>query len=149
MNDLQVAKLGLAIHDMLAEACEWHNLSMHIESHRDLLVWQRAMDFVVEVYKLTQSFPREELYGLTSQVRRAAVSVPANIAEGHARATAKDYTSFVSIARGSLMESQTLLQIAIRLGFTEATSCERALDLCEEISKMLTSLRGKLISPAR
>jgi four helix bundle protein len=121
---------------------------MQIESHRDLHAWQRAMEYVVEIYKLSSSFPKEELYGLTSQLRRAAVSVPANIAEGHSRATAKDYASFLAISRGSLMESQTLLQIAVRLGFISDSSCMSAFQLCEETSKMLTSLRSRLLESA-
>ncbi len=79
---------------------------MHkISSHRDLVVWQKAMDLVVDVYKLADHFPRPELCRLTSQITRAAASVPANIAEGNARATTKEYAHFLSIAKGSLMET--------------------------------------------
>jgi four helix bundle protein len=85
-----------------------------VEAHRDLIVWQKAMDMVVEVYRLANRFPHSELYRLTSQITRAAVSVPANIAEGNARGTVKDYAHFLSIAKGSLMETETFLMLAIR-----------------------------------
>jgi four helix bundle protein len=91
--------------------------AVKIGSHRDLLVWQKAMDLTVEVYRLSQRFPREEIYRLTSQVTRAAASVPANIAEGHARATSRDYANFVAIAKGSLMETETFVMLAVRLGY--------------------------------
>jgi len=104
------------------------------------------MDLVAEVYKLSRSFPREEIYGLTSQLRRAAVSVPANIAEGHSRSTRKDYAHFLSIAKGSLMEAETLLQISLRLEYLTANHIDPVLQQVAEISKMLTSLKGKLLA---
>ncbi|MFV9505811.1 MAG: four helix bundle protein [Oscillochloridaceae bacterium umkhey_bin13] len=88
---------------------------MAIQSYRDLLVWQKSMDLVTEIYQLTRQFPHEELFGLTSQTRRAAVSIPANIAEGYGRIHRKEYLHHLSIARGSLMEVETHLQIAVRL----------------------------------
>jgi len=118
---------------------------MAIQSHRDLVVWQKAMELVVCVYRLSRSFPKEEVYGLTSQLRRAVVSVPANIAEGHCRTTAKDYASFLAIARGSVMEAETLLLIAVRLGYATEAACSEALSMCQQISKMLTSLRATLL----
>lgn len=115
-----------------------------IQSHRDLVVWQKAMDLAVEVYRLTEGFPRSEIYGLTSQVRRAAASVPANIAEGHARGTTRDYAHFLSVARGSLMETETFLTLSLRLGYLTEDASAGALALITEISKMLTALRNKL-----
>lgn len=115
-----------------------------IRSHRDLIVWQKAMDMVVAVYRLTQSFPRSEAYGLTGQVRRAAASVPANIAEGHARGTVRDYAHFLSIAKGSLMETETFLVLSVRLGYLTEEAAAGTVALIIEISKMLTALRRRL-----
>jgi four helix bundle protein len=115
-----------------------------IGSHRDLTVWQKSMDLVVEVYRLSSRFPREETYRLTAQITRAAASVPANIAEGHARATARDYGHFLSIAKGSLMETETFLMLAVRLGYLDDEAAPPVLALVTEISKMLTSLRSRL-----
>src|SRR5436190_6583461 len=88
-----------------------------IKSHRDLIVWQRAMDLVEAVYHLSASFPKAEIYGLTSQMRRAVVSVPANIAEGQGRRLTREYLYFLSNARGSLLELDTHLEIAARLKY--------------------------------
>jgi four helix bundle protein len=115
-----------------------------IESHRDLVVWQKAMDLAVEVYRISKHFPKEETYRLTSQVTRAVASVPANIAEGHARSTAKDFANFLSIAKGSLMETETFLMLAVRLGYLQDDVAQPALALITEVSKMLTSLRSRL-----
>jgi four helix bundle protein len=89
-----------------------------IESHRDLQVWQKTMDLTVHIYRLSTHFPPNETYRLVAQITRAAASVPANIAEGHARSTRKDYANFLSIAKGSLMETETFLMLAIRLNRT-------------------------------
>jgi four helix bundle protein len=118
--------------------------SARINSHRDLVVWQKAMDLAVDVYRLTQGFPKSEMYGLTGQIRRAAASVPANIAEGHARGTTKDYTHFLSIAKGSLMETETFLMLSVRLGYLTEEASASTLALITEISKMLTALRSRL-----
>src|SRR5690606_24522123 len=91
---------------------------MNIQSFRDLLVWQKAMNLVTEVYQLTQQFPKEEMYGLSSQIRRAVVSVPSNIAEGHQRGT-KEFLQFLKIAKGSLAEVETQLEIALRLNYLQ------------------------------
>lgn len=115
-----------------------------IRSHRDLVVWQLGMELAVAVYDLVKSFPKSELYGMTSQLTRAAVSVPANIAEGHARTSRKDYAHFVAIARGSLMETETYLMLAARLGYLSEAQAEPTLQLITRISKMLLSLRNKL-----
>ena len=120
---------------------------MKINSHRELIVWQRAMDLVVEVYRLSGRFPADERFRLTSQVTRAAASVPANIAEGHARSTAKEYARFLSIAKGSLMETETFLMLAIRLGYLDEAQAGPALSMVTQTSKMLTRLRARLEQP--
>jgi four helix bundle protein len=115
-----------------------------IDSHRDLIVWQRAMDLTVEVYRLSARFPADERYRLVSQITRAAASVPANIAEGHARSSAKEYSRFLSIAKGSLMETETFLMLAVRLGYLAEPATGPALAMITQISKMLTRLRARL-----
>ncbi len=115
-----------------------------VTSHRDLVVWQKAMDLVVQVYRLSAAFPREETYRLTAQITRAAASVPANIAEGHARSTSRDFANFLSIAKGSLMETETFLMLSVRLGYLSEDTATPTLHLVTEISKMLTSLRNRL-----
>jgi four helix bundle protein len=85
-------------------------------SYRDLVAWQKAMAFVTNIYKVSEIFPKHEIYGLTSQIRRAAVSVPSNIAEGQGRSFDKEFSKFLSNAQGSLMEVETQLQIAVNLG---------------------------------
>jgi four helix bundle protein len=117
---------------------------MKITSHRDLLVWQRAMDLVVEVYRLSHCFPADERFRLTSQITRAAASVPANIAEGHARSTAREYAHFLAIAKGSLMETETFLMIGVRLGYVSEPQASSALAMVTQTSKMLTRLRARL-----
>lgn len=102
------------------------------------------MDLVVLVYELSRAFPKAEEYRLTSQLTRAIVSVPANIAEGKERSTAKDFANFLAIAKGSLMESETLLTVAVRLGYLENQEVKPALDLLTEVSKMLTVLRRRI-----
>jgi four helix bundle protein len=98
------------------------------------------------VYRLTQTFPPNELYGLTSQLRRAAVSIPANIAEGNARATLPDYARFVSIARGSVAEVETLICIASDLGYVSKPDTESALKEIDELGKMLNSMHQRMLS---
>ena len=119
-----------------------------LRSHRDLIVWRKAMDFVVEVHRLTAGFPRVELYRLTSQLLRAAASVPANIAEGNARSSRRDYAHFLSIAKGSLVEAETYLLLAERLGYSTRIELRPALGLSVEIGKMLTALRRRLLEQA-
>ena len=106
-------------------------------SFRDLVVWQRAMQLTVAVYCLTQQFPREEIYGLTSQIRRSAVSVPSNIAEGHGRLNTGEYRQFLGIARGSNFELQTQLEIARALKFGNPKQLDEAEGLSHEVGKML------------
>ena len=115
-----------------------------IQSHRDLVAWRKAMDLAVDVYRLSRRFPRDEVYRLTSQLTRAVASVPANIAEGHARSSPRQYAYFVSVAKGSLMETETFITLAVRLGYITAADASPALELITEISKMLTRLHSRL-----
>ncbi len=115
-----------------------------IQSHRDLIVWQKAMDLAVEVYRLADRFPKSEIYRLVSQITRAGASVPANIAEGQARFGRKDYARFLAISKGSLMEVDTFLTLAVRLKYLTSADCKVAFALITEISKMLTAMRNRL-----
>jgi four helix bundle protein len=114
-------------------------------SFQDLIVWQKAMDLVEEVYALNRELPATERYQLVAQISRAAVSIPANIAEGHARSTRRDYAHFVSIARGSNAEVETYLLLVIRLGFATTQRVARARGLCNEVGRMLSALRDSLL----
>lgn len=119
-----------------------------MRGYQDLRVWQRSMDLAENVYHLTRSFPGEERFGLTSQTRRAAVSVPANIAEGYGRGTRPSYASFVRIAQGSLKELETHLILAQRVGFCTQGDTGGLLVEADEIGRMLRSLLTKLsLSP--
>ena len=117
---------------------------MAISSFKDLIVWQKSIDLVAKVYKTTKKFPKEETYGLTNQIRRAAVSVPSNISEGHARNSTAEFRKFLSIARGSLAEIETQFIIARRLNYIAETDFQFLRDLQIEINKMLNSLMKKL-----
>ena len=115
-----------------------------IKTYRDLLVWQKAMNFVTQIYTITKTFPPEELYGLTSQIRRSAVSVPSNIAEGYGRNSTKDYTRFLQIANGSLYELQTQLEICCSLAYIHKETFNKAYDQSREVERMLSSLIRKI-----
>jgi four helix bundle protein len=115
-----------------------------IDSFRDLIVWQRAMDVADGVYRLTSGYPRDELFGLTSQTRRAAVSVAANIAEGHGRGTRAAYAGFLRIARGSLRELETHLLLAKRLGMASGDPVDMLLADVDEIGRMFHTLIARL-----
>ena len=114
------------------------------QGFRDLLVWQKAMVLVKQVYLMTQQFPRDEKFGLTSQMRRAAVSIPSNIAEGQARHSTGEFIQFISNAEGSVAELETQLEIATDLTYCTAAQKEGVMSLAEEVRKMLNSLRRKL-----
>jgi len=115
-----------------------------IESYQDLVVWQKSMDLVELTYKIVAKLPLNEQYGLTSQLRRAAVSVPANIAEGFGRWHAGEFLRFLLIANGSVKELETHLLIAVRLHFIQSNDIETSMQVAKEISKMIFSLRDKL-----
>jgi four helix bundle protein len=117
---------------------------MSVQSYRDLLVWQKSMDLVIEIYNLTREFPKHEMYGLSSQMQRAAVSIPANIAEGYDRDSTKEYLRFVAIAIGSLAELETLLAIAQRLKYLDGTPYESFRGKCQSLGKMLRNLQRAL-----
>ena len=115
-------------------------MSGDVRSYRDLLVWQKGMDLAEQVYRLSRTWPKEEIYGLTSQVRRAAASIPANIAEGYGRQSGASYSQFLKIARGSLKELETHLLLAERVGATAEGSCGSVLLQADELGKMLGGL---------
>jgi four helix bundle protein len=108
--------------------------------YRELKVWQLGVDLSLEIYRLTETFPKSELYGLTSQLRRAAVSIPSNIAEGHARKTRREMQRYANIAKGSLAELETQLIIARELGYASDDALRKLLQLTEQESRMLSGL---------
>jgi len=112
------------------------------QSFRELQIWQKAMQLTVAIYRLTSKFPKEEQYGLTAQIRRAAVSVPSNIAEGHGRLSNREFWQFLSVARGSLCEVQTQLEIAKSLGFGSPKSIDETERLSHEVGKMVFAFLG-------
>ena len=108
--------------------------------HKNLEAWKQAMDLTIEIYNVTKNFPNQEIYGITNQVRRAAISVPSNIAEGAARQTKKEFGNFLHVAQGSLSELDTQIEIASRLGYIDV-KCRKTLDeKMEPIDKMITVL---------
>src|SRR6266576_2078989 len=111
-----------------------------IRGYRDLIVWQDSMDLVVTVYRITATFPKEERYSLVNQLRRAAVSVPSNIAEGHGRSRTGDYLHHLSVAVGSLRKVETQVQIARRLEYITEDHQRQLLHSCNAIAKMLGGL---------
>jgi four helix bundle protein len=117
---------------------------MKVKNYRELIVWQKAMDLVVEVYTISSTFPREEVYGLTSQLRRAAVSVPSNIAEGQGRRTTTDFLRHLSISYGSLREVETQTLIASRLGYLTDRRSQDVLDMAAEVGRLLNGLMTSL-----
>jgi four helix bundle protein len=115
-----------------------------IRSFKDLIVWQRGMDLAVRIYRITQKLPASEQFGLTSQLRRAAVSIPSNIAEGYGRQSTGSYRQFLTMSRGSLMEIETQINICERLKYLAQPDTENIFKEITEISKMLTSLISKI-----
>jgi four helix bundle protein len=115
-------------------------------AYRDLIVWQRAVDFVIAVYDATKRFPRDEVYGLTAQVRRAAVSIPSNIAEGQGRLTEGEFRHFLGQARGSLLELETQIEIARRLKYVPDAECVLLFRQTSELGKILNGLIGSDLS---
>jgi four helix bundle protein len=120
---------------------------MALQSYRELRVWQAAMDFVQKVYELTANFPSHERYGLTSQLQRAAVSVPSNIAEGYGRLHRGEYVHHLGIARGSLFEAETQMILSVKLGISARDTCESLWLLAQDVGKMLWSLIESLHDP--
>ena len=117
---------------------------MAAKNYSDLIVWQKAMDLVELVYKATAQFPKEEIYGLTNQLRGAVVSVPSNIAEGQGRGSANDFRRFLSISYGSLREVETQILIAGRLHFLTEPQAERVMSLAAEVGRLINGLSNSL-----
>ena len=111
-----------------------------MESYQELRVWQRGMDLAAACYRVTKALPREEMYGMTSQIRRAATSIPANIAEGYGRESRREYIRFLQIAQGSLKELETHLLLTIRVELTSAETTQPLLKECDELGRMLRAL---------
>jgi four helix bundle protein len=114
------------------------------KSYRELIAWQKAMDLVELVYSASRNWPREELYGLTSQIRRAAVSIPSNIAEGQGRTSSREFLHHLSIARGSLLETETQVLLAQRLDYLPTGIATNLLALSDEVSRLVTGLSKSL-----
>lgn len=117
---------------------------MVVSSYEELIVWQKAMLLVEEVCKVVKKLPREELYALSDQLRRAVVSIPSNIAEGHMRAGTREFINFLSIANGSRVEVETQLKICERLKYLSESDVTESLNLCSEVGKMLNVMISKL-----
>lgn len=117
---------------------------VYLKSYKELIVWQKAIQLVKEIFILTNEFPKSELYGLISQIRRAAVAIPSNIAEGYGRKSAKEYAQFYSIAYGSALELETQIIIAKELHFVEKERFIKVEKLLEEILRMLNSMTAKM-----
>ena len=117
---------------------------MEKSSYQGLLVWQKAMELTIVIYKLVKKLPKEELYSLSDQMRRAAVSIPCNIAEGQDRNTKKEFSQFLTMARGSKTELETQLLICVKVGYLTETEISEAMKLSTEIGRMLTSFINKL-----
>jgi four helix bundle protein len=115
-----------------------------VQSFRDLQVWKKSMELTIAIYQLTHDFPHEERYGLTNQLRRSAVSIPSNIAEGQGRLNTREFRQFLGVARGSNCELQTQLEIARSLQFGKLSTLDRAESLSHEIGKMLFALLNSL-----
>ncbi len=115
-----------------------------MKSYRDLIVWQKAMQLVTQVYLITKSLPKEELYGLMPQIRRSCISIPSNIAEGYGRNSTKDYLRFLQISSGSLYELQTQLEICLNLEYLSKKEFNEIYEQSREIERMLSSLIRKI-----
>jgi len=122
------------------------NEELKIHDYKDLIVWQKGMDLAESVYLLSAGYPKSEIYGLVSQIRRAAVSVPSNIAEGHGRFSDNEFIRFLSIANGSLKEVETQLYLSSRLKYADETQIHSALALCHEVARLLNGLRKKVLA---
>lgn len=120
------------------------NDEKHIKSHRDLIVWQKAMEMTVSIYHLTKNFPKEETYGLVSQIRRASASIPANIAEGQGRRLSREFQQFLGNARGSLLELDTHLELSFRIGYINKNQHYDLREKISEVGRMLNGLMRSL-----
>ena len=116
-----------------------------IEDYKDLIVWQRSMELAEEVYRLVKKLPKEELFALSDQIRRAVISIPSNIAEGYERNSTKEYIHFLSIAKGSKAELETQLLLCTKIHYLNNSDIEKSISLIQEIGKMINSLQKHLI----
>jgi four helix bundle protein len=121
--------------------------SQGVRSYEDLVVWQKAFDLAEAMYMASSSFPKEEVYGLTSQIRRSAVSIPSNIAEGHERNSRGEFLQFLGHARGSLAELETQIKLAARLSYLSPEKYESLRNSMSEVGRLLNGLRTSLASP--
>ncbi len=115
-----------------------------VRTYRDLIVWQKAMQLVTQIYSIIKTLPKEELYGLMSQIRRSSISIPSNIAEGYGRYSTNDYIRFLQISRGSLYELQTQLEICLNLKYLSKKVFEEVYEQSKEVERMLSSLIRKV-----
>ena len=115
-----------------------------MKSYKDLVVWQKSMSLVTEIYKITRSFPKEEMYGLVYQIRRCAISIASNIAEGYGRQSTTDYVRYLQISRGSLYELQTQLEVCVNIKYVNKSDYNNLSQLSDEIGKMLNILIKKV-----
>mgnify|MGYP005870792957 CR=1 FL=1 len=127
-----------------AEDCMQKGKIMSAKNYRDLIAWQKAMDLVEMIYQVTKVFPKEEIYALTAQIRRAAVSIPSNIAEGQGRTSNKEFQNFLSIAHGSVREVETQILIAQRLQYLPDQEVQAVLKLAGEAGRLITGLLNSL-----
>jgi len=117
---------------------------MALKDYRELIVWQRAVDLVEMVYRMTAGFPKTEVYALTSQIRRAAVSIPSNVAEGQGRRTTRDFLYFLSVANGSVKEVETQVIVSERLGYLDEPKKSQLIDLTTEVGRLISGLTKSL-----
>lgn len=115
-----------------------------IKDFKDLIVWQKSMELVTEVYLLVKKLPKEELFALSNQIRRAAISIPSNIAEGQGRNSTKEFNQFLAIAKGSKAELETQLLLCVKIHYLDNSEIEAAISLIQEIGKMLNALQKSL-----
>ena len=115
-----------------------------MKTYREFIVWQKSMRFVTEIYQITRKYPEIEIYGLVSQMRRCAVSIPSNIAEGYGRRATADFVRFLQIALGSLFELQTQMEVSLNLSYLDRINYDDLFEKSREIERMLTSLIRKL-----
>jgi len=118
---------------------------MGVQTYQDLVVWQRAMDMVIEIYQMTQSFPKQEQYGLVSQMRRAAVSVASNIAEGQGRGFGQEFAHHLRMAQGSLQEMETQMILAQRLQYVPIDDCRKIMSTADEVGKLFRRLHQSVV----
>ncbi|MBC8204288.1 MAG: four helix bundle protein [FCB group bacterium] len=115
-----------------------------IKNFKDLRIWENGMEIVEKIYKLTETFPKSEIFGLTNQMRRASVSIPANIAEGHAKKQTKEFSRYLGIALGSCAELETLLLIAMKLDYIDVEKCKEIIDFVISQSRQIHALKAQL-----